>query len=265
MGTMSSILVTGSGGQLGKCLQMASGRYPELRFSFLRKSELDITDAGSVAAALKQENYDFCINTAAYNDVEEAERHPSAAYAVNSRGVEILARACKERGICLIHISTDYVFDGRKTSPYLPGDTPNPINEYGRSKLRGEQHISEILKAYYIIRTSWLYSETGSNFYTKILEKSRNTARIYVTDRQLGTPTNAHHLASFILELINRQTTPYGILHFAGKEEMTWFDFACKIIREHKLDGSVTVVRDNKNRSFAARPVYSVLKSKRET
>ena len=261
MGEMIRVLVTGSGGQLGKCLQMASPGYPEMQITFLDKSGLDITDRESVASILKTGQYDFCINTAAYNDVEEAEKHPSRANAVNAAGLENLAGECREHNTCLIHISTDYVFDGSKSSPYEPTDAPNPINAYGKSKLLGEDHIRKTLTRYFIIRTSWLYSEIGNNFYTKILQKARNTDRITVTGSQTGTPTNAHDLAAYILALIASGTEGYGTLHFAGREVMTWFDFACKILRDHKLDKRVTVVRDDKNRSFAARPVYSALKT----
>lgn len=256
---MNRILVTGSGGQLGKCLQLAAGRYPEMHFKFYSRAELDITKIDTVTRALEQGNYNYFINAAAYTNVDEAERNPESAYSVNARAVEYIAKLCRERNVILIHISTDYVFDGEKKTGYTTEDAPNPINVYGQTKLAGEQFIQATLRKYFIIRTSWLYSEFGDNFYVKVLAKAKNGETLYITDRQVGCPTQAEHLAEYILSLIHKGSSEYGIHHFTDGKAMTWYEFARDIIRENNLDGEVKVVRDNNYRSFAARPKNSVL------
>ena len=256
---MNRILVTGSGGQLGKCLQLAAGRFPEMQFTFLGKAELDITNVDAVAGALEQGGYNYFINAAAYTNVDEAERNPESAYSVNAGSLENIAKLCREHNVILIHISTDYVFDGEKNTGYTPEDAPNPINVYGKTKLAGEQFIQAILSRYFIIRTSWLYSEFGDNFYVKILAKAKNGETLYITDRQKGCPTRAEHLAAYILSLIDKGSSEYGIHHFTDGKAMTWYEFAREIIRESNWDGEVKVVRDHNYRSFAARPKNSVL------
>ncbi len=170
---MIRVLVTGADGQLGKCIQEIASSYSQLKIDFADKNELDIVLREDVYSFFSKNSYDFCINCAAYTNVEQAEKTPEIAYSVNAEGVKNLALACKDNGVKLIHISTDYVFDGEKKEGYYPTDIPNPINEYGKSKLKGEQYIQEILNEYIIIRTSWLYSNYGHNFYKSILEKAR--------------------------------------------------------------------------------------------
>ena len=159
----------------------------------------------------------------------------------------------------MIHISTDYVFDGKKRTPYTVNDIPNPINEYGRSKLQGERYIQQILDSYVIIRTSWLYSEFGNNFYRTILEKAKKEAVIYVTDQQMGCPTNANHLARHLLEIIVSEKKEFGIFHFTDGIPMSWYDFAKSILERNQLSGTTRIVKDDKYRTFAPRPKYSVL------
>lgn len=260
MGDVIKVLVTGASGQLGKCIQKVAVNYQNIWFDFRDKSNLDITDAAQVREVFQKGDFDYCINAAAYTDVDEAERNPEPAYAVNAEGVKILANACRKFEVCLIHISTDYVFDGEKEGGYTTQDVPNPINVYGRSKWEGEKQVQAILERYFIIRTSWLYSEYGDNFYKKILDKARRGEAIYVTDAQIGCPTDAHHIAEYVLKLIKDKATDYGIKHFTDGKPMSWFDFACEIIRENHLEPGVKIVRDNNYRSFAERPANSVLK-----
>jgi dTDP-4-dehydrorhamnose reductase len=158
-----------------------------------------------------------------------------------------------------VHISTDYVFDGNKGAPYLTTDPPNPINTYGRSKLAGEVHIGEILDTYHIVRTSWLYSEFGHNFYKTLLAKAKKGETIHITDAQVGCPTDANHLARYILETLIAGKRKYGIHHFTDGQAMTWFQFAQKILKENHLDSQVRLVRETNYRTFAARPKNSVL------
>ncbi|MEP0212052.1 MAG: sugar nucleotide-binding protein, partial [Cellulophaga sp.] len=157
------------------------------------------------------------------------------------------------------HISTDYVFDGEKGSPYTISDSTNPINEYGKSKLKGEQYIKEILEEYFIIRTSWLYSEFGHNFYKTILNKAKEGENLSVIDTEIGCPTDANNLADYILNIIGSDEKDFGIKHFTDEIPMTWFDFAAEILKNNQLDKTTKLVRANNYRSFAKRPKNSTL------
>ncbi|MEJ1221491.1 dTDP-4-dehydrorhamnose reductase [Sediminicola sp. 1XM1-17] len=257
---MRQVLVTGANGQLGLSIRDLQTTYPNIDFVFNTREQLDITNKDQVKDIFDSGNFDFCINCAAYTDVEQAEKTPAIAYKINAEGVKNMALACKEYNVVLIHISTDYVFDGEKGLPYTVDDLPNPINEYGKSKWEGEKHVQGILKNYFIVRTSWLYhKEYGKNFYKTILEKAKQGLPIQVTDGQIGCPTNAVNLAQFILGLITLENSTYGISHYTDGESMTWYEFSKKIIAENNLSSVATVVRDNNYRSFAKRPRQSIL------
>ena len=258
---MISVLVTGSEGQLGKCLQKIANNFDFLEFKFLDSKGLDITDTKNINKVFQSENYNYCINCAAYTNVEQAEKTPAPAFELNALAVKNLSLACKKHDVVLIHISTDYVFDGEKEEGYTIKDTPNPINQYGKSKLAGESSIQEILDKYYIIRTSWLYSEYGNNFYKTILNKAQTEKVLYITDEQTGCPTNANNLAKYILNLIASQNTEYGIYHFTDGKAMTWYDFAKMILKENNLEATSKIEKAKNYRTFAARPRNSVLKS----
>lgn len=259
---MKKILVTGANGQLGQCIQMIEGRYATLNFSFKSSQELDIANPDSVNRLFDAVQFDYCINCAAYTGVEQAEKTPEIAFSVNAEGVKNLALACKANNVKLIHISTDYVFDGEKEEGYLPTDESNPINQYGKSKLKGEQYIQEVLNEFLIIRTSWLYSEYGKNFYKTILRKAKAGEDLHVTDEQKGCPTNANNLAEFIVNLIVEKKFKPSIQHFTDGAVMTWYDFAEKIVKDNELGGTVKLVRDRNYRTFAKRPECSVLLNK---
>ena len=256
---MKKVLVTGSDGQLGRCIQKIADDYPDLDFTFHSSTTLDITDVKRITSIFDAENYHHCINCAAYTNVEQAEKTPEIAFSVNAEGVYNLAKACLRNNVILIHISTDYVFDGKKESPYVSGDKTNPINEYGRSKLKGELYIQDIVKRYFIIRTSWLYSEFGKNFYTNILEKVKAGKNLKITDEQFGCPTNANNLAAYILILIQTNDSYFGLYHFTDTKAMTWYDFANQILLENGLQDAVKLDRANNYRTFAIRPKNSVL------
>ncbi|WP_282048767.1 dTDP-4-dehydrorhamnose reductase [Maribacter aquivivus] len=256
---MKKVLVTGSNGQLGQCLQKIALLYKDLKFTFKNSIDLDITDSSSIKKNFNSIDYDYCINCAAYTNVEQAEKTPDMAYKVNAEGVKNLANVCKDYKTILIHISTDYVFDGEKDEPYTVKDVANPINDYGKSKLLGEKYIQEIMDDYCIIRTSWLYSEYGKNFYTTILKKARAGESLSVTDSQIGCPTNANNLALYIVEKLTRNSN-FGIEHFTDGHSCTWFDFAKKILIDHGLQMTVQLRRDKNYRTFARRPLNSVLK-----
>jgi len=256
---MKKVLVTGANGQLGQCLQKIAPLYKELNFVFNSSKELDITNIIEIQSAFVKGNFDYCINCAAYTNVEQAEKTPDIAYNVNAEGVKNLANVCKTNNTFLIHISTDYVFDGEKGKPYTVEDTPNPINEYGKSKLLGEKYILDIMDNYCIIRTSWLYSEFGKNFYTTILKKAKAGENLSVTNEQTGCPTNANNLARFILDSIIINGKQFYTYHFTDNKKMTWFDFAKTILKENCLSNKVSLKNNSNLHSETKRPRYSVL------
>jgi dTDP-4-dehydrorhamnose reductase len=202
---------------------------------------------------------DICINTAAYTHVDKAESEKEKAFAVNAEGTENLAKACVARDVLLIHVSTDYVFDGTSTIPYLESDETNPINVYGASKLAGEQAIMELCERYFIVRTSWLYSEFGHNFFRTILKHANAGNPLSITTEQLGSPTNANDLAAAILTISAADTEEYGVYHYSNDGEATWYDFAEAILKESGQIETVNLAKTDHYRTFAARPAYSIL------
>src|SRR5690606_35122715 len=166
---MIDVLVTGANGQLGKSIQELNDHDANIKFTFTSSQELDITNQNLVNSFFLKGNYDYCINCAAYTAVDKAQTEQEKAYLVNAEAVKYLAEACKENDTVLIHVSTDFVFDGQKGSPYTEDDPTNPIGVYGASKLKGEQYIQSILEKYFIVRTSWVYSEYGHNFVKTML------------------------------------------------------------------------------------------------
>ena len=258
---MKRILVTGASGQLGRSIQEIAGGYAGMEFRFCDRAVLDITLRDQVLHVFQDFNPDFCINCAAYTKVDLAEKHPDQARAVNVEGVENLVLACREQGCVLVHISTDYVFDGTRKEGYLPGDKPNPINVYGRTKMEGEDLIKAGMERSFIIRTSWLYSrKSPPKFYLTILEKARRGEILVVTDSQRGCPTDAAHLARHILSLIGEDRTDFGISHFTDGEVMSWYGFASRILSEHGLEGKVELRKGENYVTFATRPENSILR-----
>ncbi|AIM60216.1 dTDP-4-dehydrorhamnose reductase [Cellulophaga lytica] len=256
---MIKILVTGSNGQLGQCIQVLKNVYSNLEFTFCNSDELDITNEERLRFFFQEYKFDYCINCAAYTNVDQAEKTPNKAYLVNGQGVKNIAEECRKHSVTLVHISTDYVFDGEKGSPYTISDSTNPINEYGKSKLMGEKHIKEILEEYFIIRTSWLYSEFGHNFYKTILNKAKKGENLSVIDTEIGCPTDANNLAKYIIDIIISDNKDFGIKHFTDGIPMTWFDFTKEILKKNQLDKTTKLVRANNYRSFAKRPKNSTL------
>ena len=255
------VLVTGANGQLAKTIKKRYYKKAEgVDFIFLSKEELDITYKNQVEDIFNANNFNYCINCAAYTNVEQAEKTPEISFLINSEAVKNVALACKVSNTILIHISTDYVFDGEKQTPYTEDDKPNPINEYGRSKLLGEEHIQKILENYFIIRTSWLYSkEFGHNFYSTVLNAVNNNKQLTIDNTQKGCPTNTKNLADYILSIIEQGVSTFGIKHFCDEEEMTWYEFAKKILREKNLNTKLNLVKEGKYHTFAKRPRNSVL------
>ncbi|MHA7059230.1 dTDP-4-dehydrorhamnose reductase [Aquimarina sp. M1] len=255
----TKVLITGSNGQLAQCIKSFEDDFSVLDIFFATKAEIDITNKKSVKEFLHHKKYDYIINTAAYTNVEQSEKDPEKAFLINAEGVKNLAQVCREEKIVLIHISTDYVFDGDNSIPYKEKDKPNPINKYGKSKLKGEYYIREILTKYFIVRTSWLYSENGKNFYKTILEKSNTQTDFTITTTESGTPTNANDLANFLLKIINSKSENYGIYHFSNLGSGTWYDFAREIFEISGKLERIKLKKTDNYPTFAKRPKYSVL------
>jgi len=256
---MKKILVTGANGQLGKCIKDASNRFPEMDFIFASREDLNIENESSVSTFFKKHSFDYCVNAAAYTNVEKAESDKKNAYLTNADGVRYLASHCDTLGITLIQISTDYVFDGEKITPYTENDLINPINVYGASKLKGEQFVQEFCNKYFIIRTSWLYSQYGHNFYNTISKHLNAGKELTITTEQTGTPTNANDLADAIIQIIDSNSSEYGIYNYSNKGNATWYDFAKEILINLKIKNGASIEKTNHYRTFAKRPKYSVL------
>jgi len=251
------ILVTGAGGMLAADLIPLFEK--DYHVIGLTRKELDITNKEAVWNILKDTTPDVVINCAAYTNVDKAEEQKKEAFKVNGIGVSNLADVCSKLGIQLCHISTDYVFDGKKSVPYTPFDCPNPINFYGQSKLAGEKYIHWICNKFYIVRTSWLYGVKGKNFVKTIIEISKEKDVIKVVDDQIGSPTWTVTLAEGIKKII--LSGYYGIHHITDKSEggISWYQFAKEILNIMGYDINVVPIKSQQYPTVAKRPSYSVL------
>ena len=258
---MKSILICGANGQLGKEINSIADLYPEFNFLFTDIDELDITDLKEIDSFFKSNNIDILINCAAYTDVDKAEDEPKDADRINSLAVKYLANISKKYGSKMIHISTDYVFDGKAKSPYSEDNMTNPQTVYGKTKLEGENHFIESGVTGFIIRTSWLYSSFGKNFVKTISNLSKIKDELRVVDDQKGSPTNAKNLAKAILDIlsINDSIFPNKIYHFSNEDSCSWYDFASEIIKYIKSDCKVIPVDSEEFPTKAKRPKYSVM------
>lgn len=260
---MKKVLVTGAGGQLARCLKDYLDQQPmtEFQFLFLDKNHLDITNKELTETFFFSNSIDYCINCAAYTQVDLAETEVEQAFKVNADGVKHLATECKTQNAVLIQISTDYVFDGNANRPYLPTDKPHPINVYGKSKLKGEEWALDINPKTIVIRTSWLYSQYGKNFYTTMLKLMKEKKDLKIVDDQIGKPTHAFNLAEYILNIIQTEDSNYGIRHFTGPEQMSWYAFAKKIAVENDLKVNIQPIPTSDYPTPAKRPKWSVLET----
>ena len=251
------ILVTGAKGQLGTTLQALANKESHFQWVFCDKDTLDLCQPKSVEAQFRQYSPDYCINTAAYTNVAQAEENPSQAKAVNVTGVKHLIDACNQAGCCLIQMSTDYVFDGQQSHPYMESDPVNPLNVYGRTKAESEQLVTSQANAFYVVRTAWLYAiNHGQNFYRTILKKAQAGESLSVVNDQMGTPTSTDQLANFLLQLI-KTAPPQGLYHCAGKDVLSWYAFAKKILKTHQLE--VPLHPNKSHKSGVQRPSFSAL------
>lgn len=256
---MKTVLVTGAAGQLGKCFEKAAREIKEIDWLFFNSAEVDITSSCDLQQVFNSKSIDYCINCAAYTNVEKAETDTERAYAINAEAVKNLAEVCKLNNATLFHFSTDYVFNGSAKKPYTENDPTEPLNVYGASKLKGEEYIKQVGGKYFIFRTSWLYSQFGHNFYKTILNKAKEGSRLNITTTQTGTPTNANHLARFITELITTNNRSYGLYHYSNNGETTWYGFTKEILKVSGNLDNVVLIEDNSYKTVAVRPQYSVL------
>jgi len=259
------VLVTGANGQLGQSLQFIAPNYPDIQFVFCDSSQLDITNLNNIKQFFKQFKPNFCINAAAYTAVDKAESEPEKAHLINVVGAKNLAVVCKEFDTILLHISTDFVFDGTKSTPYTEEDIPNPTGVYGQTKLEGEKAIQETWHKHFIIRTSWVYSQFGSNFMKTMLRLASERDKLSVVNDQIGTPTNAVDLAEVLIKIIttyNLQPTIYnlfGIYNFSNEGQCSWYDFAKKIFEFNGVKVNLEPIPTTSFPTPAKRPGYSVL------
>ena len=256
---MTKVLVTGGKGQLAQCIQSISNDYPSLDFVFLGSNDLDISNNIEVEDYFSKNNFDYCINCAAYTAVDKAEEEPEKAKQINEIGAKNLAHACFKNSVTLIHISTDFVFDGTAKLPYTEEDTTNPISVYGKTKRDGELAIISNLPQHFIIRTSWLYSEFAGNFVKTMLRLSKEREELSVVDDQTGCPTYAKDLAAVILKIIDSQSKKFGIYHYSNQGEITWYDFAKEIFKQSKASVNLYKTDSKTFKTLATRPNYSVL------
>ena len=256
---MKQVLVTGANGQLGKSIKRISPNFKGLKFVFTDVADLDITNSEEVNTFFESNALDYCINCAAYTSVDKAEEETDKAYLINATAVKNLAEACKKSGAVLIHISTDFVFDGTKRTPYTEEDMPNPLSVYGKSKLKGEEHVQESCDRHFIVRTSWLYSEYGNNFVKKMLRLAETRKQISVVNDQIGSPTYAGDLAEFILKVISSESTAYGLYHYSNLGAISWYDFAVEIFRQHQKNVHVVPIPTRAYPTLANRPAFSVM------
>ena len=267
------VLVTGANGQLGQAIQFISGNYPQIDFVFCSSSDLDITIKESCQEVFAKYKPNFCINAAAYTAVDKAESEFEKANLINVVGARNLAEVCKETNATLLHVSTDFVFDGKNTKPYNEEDLPNPTGVYGQTKLDGEKAIQEILEQHFILRTSWVYSQFANNFMKTMLRLASERDTLSVVNDQIGTPTNAVDLAEALIAILTKTynlppTTHnlFGIYNFSNEGQCSWYDFAKKIFEINSISINLVPIPSSSFPTPAKRPAYSVLdKSKINT
>ena len=255
------ILITGANGLLGHEL---SSLLKDHTLILLSHSQLDISDSESVNKQIDSSSPDIIINSAAYTQVDACETNYDLAFQSNAIGPKNLAIKCKQLGIPLIHISTDYVFEGnkKKNSPLVEDDKLGPKTVYGKTKLEGEKMVQENCEKYFILRTAWLYGE-GKNFVKTMLSLSKKNKELKVVNDQIGSPTYAKDLAKAIKEIIEKKSDKYGIYHVTNKGEVSWYEFAKKIFEIKNIEIKVNPCKSEEFPRPAPRPHYSVLSNQK--
>lgn len=254
------ILLAGAGGQLGLAIGAAFTGHELLPRTH---AELDVTDGAAVAAALDALAPELVLNASAYTAVDRAEQEPELAYRVNQRGPRLLAEASARRGLPILHVSTDYVFDGEKGAPYLEGDATNPLGVYGASKLAGEHEVARANPRHWIVRTAWLYGPVAKNFALSIRAAAAREPLLRVVDDQWGSPSYTPHLAAALLRLI--ETDAYGIYHLANAGVTNRFVFAQALLDAIGSKTSLEAIPTSAWPTPARRPRNTALASERST
>ncbi len=254
-----NILITGCNGQLGNEIQLLQAQYAQHTWLNTDVNELDITDKAAIERFVEANEIDGIVNCAAYTAVDKAESDPQLARKLNADAPAFLSEAVAKRGGWMVQVSTDYVFNGTKHTPYVETDEPCPNSVYGQTKLEGEQAVSKLCPNAMIIRTAWLYSEFGNNFVKTMIRLGREREQLGVIFDQVGTPTYAHDLATAIITAIDKGIKP-GVYHFSNEGVTSWYDFTKSI---HRLAGintcQVSPLHTAEYPTPACRPAYSVL------
>jgi len=250
------ILITGIKGMLGRDLSAHLG--PRHEVAGVDLPEVDITDLSLVQRTIHGADFDAVIHTAAFTAVDDCEHRPDLAFQVNAQGTRNLALACRDASLPLLYLSTDYVFDGRKPAPYLEDDPPNPLSVYGRSKIEGERQVSELLPAFWIVRTSWLFGPYGKNFVRTILQRAQAGTPLRVVDDQVGAPTYTMDLAEKLEQIVMKGGP--GVYHVTNQGYCSWFEFAREILRQAGLShASLSPIPTSDSDRPAVRPRNSRL------
>ena len=260
----NNILVTGAKGQLGNEIKIISEKYTDYKFTFADIEDFDISDMKSVTSFFKKNRINLIINCAAYTNVDKAESETKKAEGINALGVSWLADMAKYYACPIIHISTDYVFDGQmQKTPYTEIDMPNPNSAYGRTKYIGEQMLLTVPK-YVIIRTSWLYSSFGHNFVKTMMKLGKEKKELSVVFDQVGTPTYAADLANAVMLFAEKmknepKSIQNGVYNFSNEGVCSWYDFALEIMELSKIDCKIKPILTKEYPTPATRPYYSLL------
>jgi dTDP-4-dehydrorhamnose reductase len=253
------VLVTGGKGQLGQAIQALTPKYTNISFYFADSSETDITSIDSLDNTFNTIKPDYCINAAAYTAVDKAESEQESAYAVNVTGAKNLAQICKKYGTVLLHVSTDFVFDGNKETPYTEEDKTDPKGVYGLTKRDGEEEIQKNMEEYYIVRTAWVYSEYANNFMKTMIRLGKERDSLNIVSDQIGSPTNANDLADALIQIILSGKKAYGIYHFSNEGIASWYEFACEIFKVNNIEVQANPIPSSAYPTPATRPAYSLL------
>ena len=256
---MTRILITGAGGQLGRAL---THTLCDHEVTALRHSELDITDRTAVASAMKAANPEVVINAAAYNDVDRAETEVKAAQAINIRGPRIIAEGSAARNIPIVHVSTDYVFDGTAGRPYHEDDRPNPLSAYARSKRAGEVAVMEANPRHYVVRTAWLFEARGKNF-LNTMRAAAERPEVQVVADQFGSPTYAPQLARAIASLV--ESSKFGLYHLAGRGGTSRCELVRVLYALLGIDAKVVAIKHDAFPAAAVRPLNTILTTIRDS
>lgn len=256
---MTKTIVFGASGQLGHCLKTVCNNLNVTSVYFPVEQEANILDQSALSKLFGDHQPEFIINCAAYTAVDKAEDERDIAEKVNKTGVENLAKLCLEYDTTFVHVSTDFVFKGDVASPRTETDDAHPISVYGQTKLDGEKVIEQLLKKYFIVRTSWLYSEYGNNFVKTMLKLGAERDELRIIADQVGTPTYAIDLAGCLMKIIESGSHAYGIYHYSNEGVISWYDFAKAIFDISDTSVKVIPIRTSEYPTKATRPPYSVM------